>query len=360
MAVTTQTRKLGKYGPNVPALGLGIMSLSGTYGEAGDDEARFKFLDRAYELGQTFWDTSDYYGDTEELLGKWFARTGKRDEIFVATKFGFQADWTLPIRSDPEYIKEACERSLKRLGIETIDLYYAHRLDGVTPVEDTIEALVELKRFIISLPPKFIQCEADVVRAGKIKYIGLSEMSNESLRRACAIHHVDAVQMEYSPFAPDVEDPETGCLQTCRELGVALVAYSPTGRGFITGRFKSPDDFEKDDMRRILPRFQGENFAKNLKLVEHFRALAEVKRCTPTQLCLAFLMAQGDDIIPIPGTKNVKYLEENAASLNVTLSQEEVADFRRVMDSIEVLGARYPEKYVLASEPLVIIRLIFQ
>ncbi|KAK9364436.1 Aldo keto reductase [Lipomyces kononenkoae] len=326
------TKQLGKFGPRVPALGFGAMGLSAWYGKIDDDETRFRVLDRAYDLGITFWDTADIYGDSEELLGKWFKRTGRRDEIFLATKFGSRLNnGDTGARSDPEYARESCDRSLKKLGVDYIDLFYCHRLDGKTPVEDTVEAMIELKR------------------AGKIKYLGLSEMSAESLRRACAVHHIDAVQMEYSPFALDIEYAHIGILKTCRELGVAVVCYSPLGRGFMTGRYKSPDDFDIDDLRRMMPRFAPENFSKNLQLVEQLKALAQKNGCTPAQLCLAFLMAQGDDVIPIPGTRSVKYLEDNAGALNVVLSPAAVTEIRQALDAIEIAGARYPEfaKFVL-------------
>ncbi|KAK9236456.1 NADP-dependent oxidoreductase domain-containing protein [Lipomyces kononenkoae] len=321
------TKQLGKFGPRVPALGFGAMGISTWYGKIDDDETRLRVLDRAYELGITFWDTADIYGDSEELLGKWFKRTGKRDEIFLATKFGSllnAGDYT-GFRSDPEYARECCDRSLKRLGVDYIDLFYCHRLDGKTPIEDTVEAMVGLKR------------------GGKIKYLGLSEMSAESLRRACAVHHIDAVQMEYSPFALDIEYPEIGILKACRELGVAVVCYSPLGRGFMTGRYNSPDDFDPDDLRRIMPRFAPENFSKNLEVVAQFKALAQKNGCTPAQLCLAFLMAQGDHIIPIPGTRSVKYLEDNAGALNIALPPAALTEIRRALEATEVAGARYPE-----------------
>jgi len=303
------------------------MGLSAFYGKPEPDEVRFTVLDRAYELGQTNWDTADMYGDSEDLIGKWFKRTGKRSEIFLATKF---ANKTLPggghaVDSSPEYCKEACAKSLERLGIDTIDLYYMHRTDRKTPIEKTIEAMVELKN------------------EGKIKYLGLSEISSETLRRACKVHHIDAVQIEYSPFCIDIEDDKIALLKTCRELGVAIVAYSPLGRGFVTGQYTSPDDFEEGDFRKISPRFSKENFPNNLKLVDGIVKLAEKKRCTAGQLTLAWLLAQGDDIIPIPGTKKIKYLEENLGALDVKLSKEEVKEVRDLVESAEVHGSRYPE-----------------
>ncbi|KFX87133.1 hypothetical protein V490_08511, partial [Pseudogymnoascus sp. VKM F-3557] len=270
MSAKLPTRQIGRNGPEVPALGLGTMGLSAYYGAIDDDETRFKFLDRAYELGATFWDTADVYGDSEELIGRWFKRTGKREEIFLVTKFGnrvpkeamasgngLEAMKARTINSTPEYCLEACEESLKKLGVDYIDLYYAHRIDGVTPIEKTMEALVKLKE------------------AGKIKHIGLSEPSAATIRRAHAIHPLACVQMEYSPFSMDIESPSTDIMRTCRELGISIVAYSPMGRGFFTGAYRSPDDFEANDMRRALPRFAPENFARNLEMVDALRAVAE-------------------------------------------------------------------------------------
>lgn len=301
------------------------MGLSSFYGEVASDEERFKILDRAYELGQTNWDSADVYGDSEDLIGKWFARTGKRSEIFLATKF---ANKVLPngrreIDSSPEYCKQAAEKSLKRLGVESIDLYYCHRVDKKTPIEKTIQAMVELKN------------------EGKIKCLGLSEVSSETLRRACKVHHIDAVQIEYSPFAIDIENSQIALLKTCRELGVATVAYSPLGRGFVTGAYRSPDDFEPNDFRRSQPRFSAENFPKNLKLTDGLVNLAKKKRCTAGQLSLAWLLAQGDDIIPIPGTKKIKYLEENLGALEVQLTADEEKEIRKLVEGAEVHGARY-------------------
>jgi len=227
--------------------------------------------------------------------------------------------------SSPEYVKEACAKSLQRLGVDHVDLYYCHRVDRKTPIEKTVEAMVELKK------------------AGKIHYLGLSEVSSETLRRACKVHHIDAVQVEYSPFAIDIENPSINLLKTCRELGVAIVAYSPLGRGFVTGQYKSPDDFEEGDFRKFAPRFSKENFPKNLKLVDGLVEIAKKKGCTPGQLTLAWLLAQGDDIIPIPGTKKIKYLEENLGALDVKLTREEEKEIRDLVEKAEVHGARYPE-----------------
>jgi len=337
MPATLPTRQLGKDGPQVTAMGFGLMGLSAFYGTIESDEERFKVLDRAYELGETNWDSADVYGDSEDLLGKWFKRTGRRDEIFLATKFG---NVTLPdgsrsVRAEPEYVKWACAKSLSRLGIDTIDLYYCHRLDPKVPVEITVQAMAELKK------------------EGKIRYLGLSECSAESLRRAHAVHPIAAVQVEYSPFSMEIESPQYNLLKTCRELGVATVAYSPLGRGFLTGQFRSNKSFEPQDFRRYAPRFSDENFPKNLVLVDKIQALAKKKGCTPGQLTLAWLMRQGDDIIPIPGTKKIKYLEENLGALAVKLTEEEDKEVRDAVETAEVVGERYPPTFVqlLADTP---------
>ncbi|TVY51804.1 Aldo-keto reductase yakc [NADP(+)] [Lachnellula cervina] len=323
------TRKLGKNGPEIVAEGFGLMGLSAFYGKPEPDEERFKVLDRALELGQTNWDSADMYLDSEDLLGKWFKRTGKREQIFLATKFGNKnVDGVRSVDSSPGYAKEACARSLKRLGVEQIDLYYCHRVNKQVPIEKTVQAMVELKN------------------EGKIKYLGLSEVSADTLRRACKVHHIDAVQIEYSPFAIDIEHPSVNLLKTCRELGVAIVAYSPLGRGFLTGAYRSPSDFEEGDFRTRAPRFSAENFPKNLKLVDNISALAQKKNCTPGQLSLAWLLAQGEDIIPIPGTKKIKYLEENLGALDVKLSESEESEIRAEVERAEVQGARYPEAFM--------------
>ena len=232
------------------------------------------------------------------------------------------------LRSDPVFVKEACEKSLKRLGVAKIDLYLAHRVDGKTPIEETIAAMVELKK------------------EGKIGYLGLSEVSSATLKRACAVHHISAVEIEYSPFALDIESEQIKLLQTCRELGVAVVAYSPLGRGMLTGRYASLDDFDEGDGRRFLPRFSPENFLKNLALVRDLMAMAVNKGCAPSQLTLAWLMAQGLDIIPLPGTTRANNLEENLGALDVTLTDKEVAEIRKVVEGAEVYGERYPEGFV--------------
>lgn len=284
------TRKLGKNGPAVTAIGFGAMGLSAFYprGQMSYDES-FKLLDHLIETGCTFWDTADIYQDNEDLLGAWFKQTGRRNEIFLATKFAntTDKDGNRTVRGDYEYVKQACDRSLKRLGTESIDLYYAHRIDPKVPIEKTVGAMAEL------------------VKSGKVRYLGLSECSAETLRRAYAVHPIAAIQMEYSPFALDIESEQIGLLKVARELGVAIVAYSPLGRGMLTGQYKSLEDFDEGDVRRAFPRFQPGNFEKNLVIVDKLRELAEKKGITSGQLTLAWILAQGGDFIPIPGTKKI-------------------------------------------------------
>ncbi|UKZ82622.1 hypothetical protein TrVFT333_010415 [Trichoderma virens FT-333] len=326
---TLPTKSLGRNGPLVSRIGFGAMGLSSMYGFGGSDEDRFKVLDRAHELGNTFWDTADVYGDNEELLGKWFKHSGKRDDIFLATKCGavFDAAGNASIRSDPEYVRQACDKSLGLLGVSHIDLFYLHRLDKETPVELTIKALAELKD------------------QGKIRHLGLCEVSAATLRRAHAVHPITAIQVEYSPFSVDIEKPQIDILNTARELGIAIVAYSPLGRGMLTGQIKSPDDFDADDFRKSLPRFSKENFPKNLALVEKIGTIAASKGVTPGQLTLAWLLEQGADIFPIPGTKKIKYLEENLGAVNVVLSKEEEAEIRKAIDETEIIGGRYSDAH---------------
>ncbi|KAH7147188.1 aldo/keto reductase [Dactylonectria estremocensis] len=327
---TLPSRKLGKNGPKVTALGFGLMGLSVAYGSAGSDEDRFKVLDCAWEMGAVHWDSADVYGDNEDLLGKWFAKhPERRKDIFLATKFGgkfgpdAQGEFKFTVDSTPEYAREACERSLKRLGVDYIDLFYIHRLDEKTPIEKTVEELARLKN------------------EGKIRYLGISECSSKSLRRAYAVHPIHAVQVEYNPWSLDIEGPSgTYLLKTARELGVAVVAYAPLGRGLLTGQYKSLDDFDADDARRTITRFQGDNFAKNLVLVDKFKDFAARKGCTASQMVLAWFLAQGDDIIPIPGTKKIKYLEENCDSLKVKLTPEEVQEIRDMVDAADIAGDR--------------------
>ncbi|KAF3761741.1 Aldo/keto reductase [Cryphonectria parasitica EP155] len=329
MAPDYPKRKLGD--DLVSAQGLGCMGMSFAYTSFGgqDDEESLRVLTRAADIGVTFWDTSDVYGPfkNEELLGRWFKETGRRDEIFLATKFANKfVDGKMVVDGSPEYVKEACAASLKRLGTDRIDLYYQHRIDPNTPVEKTVQAMAELKA------------------EGKIRYLGLSECSSRTLERAYKVHPIAAVQMEYSPFALEIESEQTNLLKTARAHGVKLIAYSPLGRGFLTGSIRSPADLDEKDGRRAHPRFNQENFPGNLKLVETLAAIAKEKGCTPGQLSIAWVMAQGEDVIPIPGTKRVKYLEENANAVNVQLSKEDEAKIRKAIESVGgSKGARYPE-----------------
>lgn len=319
---------LGRDGPQVNRLGFGAMGLSAFYGATKPDSERLALLDQAHALGEHFWDSADVYGDNEDLIGKWFkANPSKRKDIFLATKFALK-DGNL--NTTPEYVPQACEKSLKRLGIEQIDLYYMHRTDGTTPIEKTVEAMRKLKE------------------AGKIKYIGLSEVSSDTLRRAHKVHPITAVQVEYSPFALEIESQQIDLLKTCRELGVATVAYSPLSRGMLTGALKSLDDLEEGDFRRNAPRFSKENFPKNLKLVDQLTSIAEKKGVTPGQLTLAWLMAQGQDIFPIPGTTKVERLKENLGAFDVKLSEQEEKEIRKDVEAASIAGSRYPESFMKA------------
>ncbi|KAF4471861.1 aldo-keto reductase [Fusarium albosuccineum] len=323
---------LGKDGPLVARLGLGLMGISlPTYGSVPSDEERFTFLDRAYELGSTFWDTADLYGDGEALIGKWFKRTGKRDEIFLASKFGFiKGSKKLKLDTSYEYTKTACAESLKLLDTDYIDLYYVHHPNPDTPIEQPMRALKELQE------------------EGKIKHIGLSAISSKTLRRAVKIAPVAAVQIGYSAFEREAEGEEgTHILATCRELGIPVIAAMPLGRGLLTTNFAtgSTAEDEKDMRWKTIPRFTEENREKNIELVTQFKALADKKGCTTAQLAIAWLLKQGDDIIPIPGTKKLKYFEENWASLDVKLSDEEEAEIRRFVQNADVAGGSLPDAF---------------
>ncbi|CAF1127933.1 unnamed protein product [Rotaria sordida] len=323
------TRQLGKNGPYVSAIGFGAMGLSAFYGNINSDEERFKVLDRTIELGSTYIDSADIYGDSEELLGKYFKKyPHQRKKVFLATKFAICVlpDGTRSVRGNAQYVRDACAKSLQRLGLDSVDLYYVHRIDQNVPIEETMGALKEL------------------VQAGKIKYIGLSECSSDTLRRAYAVHPISAVQIEYSPFSLDIEHEDIGVLKTCRELGVAIVCYSPLGRGLLTGQIKSPDDLEENDFRKLLPRFSKENFDKNLQLVDTLTSLAKKKGCTTGQLTLAWVLAQGDDFIPIPGTTKIKNLEENVAAAQIQLSKDEINEIRQACMKADIAGERYPKQ----------------
>ncbi|KAG6006956.1 hypothetical protein E4U21_006575 [Claviceps maximensis] len=322
------TRSLGRNGPQVSGIGLGLMSFAGWYGQKDISiETSLAFLDRAHEIGQRFWDTADAYSGSEERVGEWFKRSGKRHDIFLATKFGlkFMTDGSCTIYNEPAWIKEACQKSLDRLGVETIDLYYCHRVDDKTPIEHTIQAMAELKE------------------QGKIRYLGLSECSAATIRRAHAVHPISAYQVEYSPLFLDIESEQTRILQTCRELGIAIVAYSPVGRGLLTGSIQSLDDMSPNDFRRQVTKLSSaDNFAKIKALGENIATIARRHDATPAQICLAWVAAQGQDFISIPGTRTIKYLEENTAALNIKLSEDEVGELRRYAQDTELPGDRYP------------------
>lgn len=319
-----EQRRLGSQGLAVSALGLGCMGMSDFY-TGRDDVESVATIHRTLDLGITFLDTSDVYGPftNERLVGH--AIADRRDRVVLATKFGNvrspDGAW-LGVNGRPEYIRTACEASLQRLGVEHIDLYYQHRVDPSVPIEETVGAL------------------ADLVRAGKVRFIGLSEAAPATIRRAHATHPVTAVQTEYSLWT---RDPEDGVLATCRELGIGFVAYSPLGRGFLTGRIRRADDLSADDVRSRHPRFQEANFSRNLALVEHVELLARAKRCTPAQLALAWVLSQGKDIVPIPGTKRRRYLEENVGALDVRLTPEELRTVDRAIPRNSASGLRYPE-----------------
>lgn len=319
-----QTRKLGDRGLVVSALGLGCMGMSGMYGAADEAEA-IATIHQAIDLGVTFLDTADAYGSghNETLIGK--AIGDRRDKVIIATKFGLsdisKGGYTIPVNGRPEYVRSACEASLQRLGVETIDLYYQHRVDPTTPIEETVGTMAEL------------------VKEGKVRFLGLSEAAAATIRRAHAVHPIAALQSEYSLWSRDVEEE---ILPTCRELQIGFVPWSPLGRGFLTGQVKTFEDLEPNDWRRMSPRFQGENFQRNLDLVVQVQQMAADKNCTPAQLAIAWLLQQGEDLVPIPGTKRVSYLLENLGALDVKLTAAELDRIDAILPKGAAAGDRYP------------------
>ncbi|KAI1848696.1 hypothetical protein JX265_005677 [Neoarthrinium moseri] len=332
MSAQTHLRQLGKDGPLVSALGTGLMGLSVFYGAVPSDEERFKFLDRAVEIGATFWDTAALYGDSEVLIGRWFKRSGKRNEVFLSSKFGIVMDppMVFSYRSTGSYAKESCAKSLERLQTDYIDLFYLHHPNPETPIEETMRALAELKA------------------EGKIKHIGLSNCSSSTIRRAVKIAPVAAVQIEYSPFVLEAEnEASTNVLATCRELGIAVICYSPLGRGILTGAFSTKESLSdpKDGRAASLPWFSDGNREANAKIVEEFKQIADRHNCTTSQLSLAWLLKQGDNIIPNPGTKSIERLEENRAALDINLTDDHEKEIRAFLENAKIAGKSRPDKY---------------
>jgi aryl-alcohol dehydrogenase-like predicted oxidoreductase len=329
--MTIPTKTLGRDGLTVPMQGLGCMGMSQSYG-AADPAESLATIHRALDLGVTFLDTSDVYGSghNEELVGT--AIAGRRDEVILATKFSLSADGAggMTVNGRPEYVRACIDASLARLGTDRVDLYYQHRVDPTVPIEETVGAMAEL------------------VTAGKVRHLGLSEASSASLERAAAVHPIAALQSEWSLWTRDLEDDVLG---TARRLGIGIVAFSPLGRGFLTGAITSPDDFGEDDFRRHNPRFEGANFDANLRLVDEVRAMAAEKACTAGQLALAWVMALGDDVVPIPGTKRRSYLEENVAACDLALSDAEVSRLDALAPRGAAAGARYPYDWSYADSP---------
>ncbi len=320
-----QKRTLGKNGIEVSAIGLGCMGMAGVYNIRNDDEARAA-IHRALDLGLDFLDTADFYGaaENEEFVGR--AIRERRSEVVLATKFGQiwnEQGRPVGVNGKPDYVRSACEASLKRLGVEVIDLYYQHRVDPDVPIEETVGAM------------------AGLVAAGKVRHIGLSEAAAATVRRAHSVHPIAAVQSEYSLWT---RDPEPDVLPTCRELGIGFVAYSPLGRGFLTGSIASPDDLPESDVRHAHPRFQADNVASNQSLVAEIRRLAESKGCAPVQLAIAWVLAQGDNVVPIPGTQRRSYLEQNIGALEVALTEDDLAAIEAAIPAGAAAGARYPER----------------
>lgn len=332
---TLPTTKIGK--DTTTGIGYGAMGFGGAFYGAmdGSDEDRFKILDRLYELGERNIDTASVYGDSEEMLGKWFKKTGHRKEFFIATKFGFDAEYK--IRGDPQFVREEFEKSIKKLDMEYVDLYYQHRPDPKVPIEVTVRAMAEL------------------VKEGRVKYLGLSEASPATIRRAHKVHPIAAVQVEYSPFELSPELPG-GILETCKELGIAVVAYSPTGRGLLTGRFTGPEDFNEGDFRRNHPKFSKENYPHILKLAEGLKEIGTAHNASAAQVAIAWLVAQGT--IPIPGSKQIKYIEENLAAAHLKLNEGDLKKIRELVDESEksITGDRYPpgfmEQVLVDTPPL--------